>query len=101
MPEPSLDCPRVVALVGEGVAAGVARQVWVRLQFEAGGSRHPFDHPGEPPAVVKGDPRSLTKKERRCLALPLEPTQGPELVTVQRMGAGRAVLDPPHVQTDI
>jgi hypothetical protein len=36
--------------------------------------------------------------KRRRLALPLEPAQGPEFVTAQRMGAGRAVLDPPHMQ---
>ena len=35
MPEPSLGCPCVVALVGEGVAAGVAQHVRMRLEIEA------------------------------------------------------------------
>jgi hypothetical protein len=71
--------------------------VRVRLQFEAGGSRRPFDHPGEACRRERGSPLA-DEDERRRLALPLEPPQGPELVTVQGMGAGCAVLDPPHVQ---
>jgi hypothetical protein len=37
MTEPGLDRPGVVHLVGEGVTAGVAQHMWVRLQFGAGG----------------------------------------------------------------
>jgi hypothetical protein len=47
MAEPCLDCPSVVALVGEGVAAGVAEHVRVNLQFERSGICGPFHHPGE------------------------------------------------------
>src|ERR1700722_10108430 len=47
MPQPSLDRPGVVPFVGEGVPAGVAQHVWVRLDLQAGGGRGPFDQPGE------------------------------------------------------
>ena len=47
MPEPSLNCPGVVPLVGERIAAGMAKHMGVRLQFEAGASGRTLDHPGE------------------------------------------------------
>ena len=48
MTEPSLYRPRIVPLVGEGIAAGMAEHVRVRLQFEAKTSAGgPLDHPGE------------------------------------------------------
>jgi hypothetical protein len=37
----------VVALVGERVAAGVAKHVRVRLELEARGDGRPLDHPGK------------------------------------------------------
>jgi hypothetical protein len=97
MAEPSLDCPSVVPLVGEGVATGVAEHVRVRLQFEARRSSHPLDHPGK---AGRGERRSPLADEdkRRRLAFPLEPAQGSELVAAQGMGARRAVLDPTHMQ---
>jgi hypothetical protein len=65
--------------------------------FEAGGSRCPFDNPGKASGRERGSPLADEDKRRR-LALPLESPQGAEFVAVQRMGARRAVLDPPHVQ---
>jgi hypothetical protein len=44
MAEPSLDRPGVVALVGEGVTAGVAQHVRVRFELKAGAA---LDHLGE------------------------------------------------------
>jgi hypothetical protein len=41
MAQPTLDRPGVVTLVGEGMAAGVAKHVRMRLQLETGaGMRH-------------------------------------------------------------
>ena len=37
MPEPALDRPGVVALVGEGVAAGVPQHVGMGLEFQPSG----------------------------------------------------------------
>jgi hypothetical protein len=48
-----IDCPGVMPLVGERVAAGVAQHARVRLDLEAGSSRHPLDQAN--PAVVNGD----------------------------------------------
>ena len=47
MPPPALDRPGVVPLVGEGVAAGVAQHVGVRLQLQAPAGCGALDHPGE------------------------------------------------------
>jgi hypothetical protein len=40
MAEPSLDCPGVVALMGESVATSVAKHVRMRLELEAGWRQH-------------------------------------------------------------
>jgi hypothetical protein len=85
MAEPCLDCPSVVALVGEGVAAGVAEHVRVCLEVEAGGAGCPFNHPGKAGGRERGCPLA-DKDKRRRLALALEPAQGPELVAAQGMG---------------
>jgi hypothetical protein len=47
MSQPALDCPGVVALVGEGVAAGVPQHVRVGLEFKTGAIRGALDHAGE------------------------------------------------------
>jgi hypothetical protein len=60
MPEPPLDGPGVVAFIGEGVAAGVPKHVGMGLELHAGCIGRPLDHAAKP-AVVNGDPRSLTK----------------------------------------
>ncbi len=61
MAEPSLDCAGIMPVVGEGIAAGMAKHVRVGLQFETQPSAcRPLNHPRKP-AVVNGVPRSLTK----------------------------------------
>ena len=47
MTEPPLDRPGVMPLVGERIAAGVAKHVRMRLQFEAGTNGRALDHPGK------------------------------------------------------
>src|SRR5271170_5435837 len=56
MAEPSLDRPGVVALVGKGVAAGVAQHVRMRLEIEAGAGGGALDHPGEAGGRERGSP---------------------------------------------
>jgi hypothetical protein len=55
-----LNSPGVVASVGQRVAAGVPQHVGVRLDLQIGAGRGALDQRAKP-AVVKGDPRSLTK----------------------------------------
>ena len=45
VPEVVLDCPRVAAIVGELVAAGMAQHVRMNLEREAGLDAKPSDHP--------------------------------------------------------
>jgi hypothetical protein len=45
--EPCLDCPSVVALLGERLAAGVAQHVRMSLEIEARGNRPPLGYPGK------------------------------------------------------
>jgi len=97
MTEPPLDGPGVVALVGKRVAAGVAQHVRMRLEFKAGTGGGALDHPGKAGGGERGAALA-DKDEWGWSALPLQPAQGPELVAAQGMGAGGAVLDPPHVQ---
>jgi hypothetical protein len=71
MAEPCLDCPSVVALVGEGVSTGVAEHVRVRLEVEARGARCPFNHPGKAGRGERGSPLADEDKRRR-LAIALD-----------------------------
>jgi hypothetical protein len=73
-----LDRPGVVALVGQRVAAGVAQHVGMRFDLQIGAGRGALDHAGKP-AVVNGDPRSLTKMNGGGGFSP-EPQQDPQLV---------------------
>ena len=76
MAEPPLDCPGVVALVGERVAAGMTQRVRVRREFKAAGSGRPLDHSSKAGGRKRGS--ALTDEdEGRRRALPLEPAQGP------------------------
>jgi hypothetical protein len=56
-----LDCPRVVTLVGERIAAGMAKHMRVCLQLKAATCRCPFDQPTKASVVNGAPPLSLTK----------------------------------------
>jgi hypothetical protein len=71
VPEPSLDSPGVMPLVGEGVAAGVTEHVRVRLELETGPDRDPLDHAGKAGRCE----RRAALAHGRC-AFALKPSQG-------------------------
>jgi hypothetical protein len=80
MPQPSLDRPDVVPLVGERLTACVAQHVGMGLQHEPGVASGALDHPSE-----AGDgERRPDKGCRRAFAL--KPAQRPQLVA--RIGWG-------------
>ena len=96
--EVCLQGPRVVSLVGQRVAAGVPEHVRVRLEGKLGLDPCPLDHAREP-GGAEGCPALRGEHEGRLgLLLALEPPQRPQLVPEDRMGAGRALLDPAHVK---
>jgi hypothetical protein len=68
VPEPPLNCPRVVA--GEGVAAGVAKHVGVRLELQAGAGSGALDHAGEAGRGERGAALAdEDERRRRAFAL--------------------------------
>jgi hypothetical protein len=86
--------------VGEGVAAGVAEHVRMRVELEAGGTRCPLHHTGEAGRRERGAALAYEEEGRR-FALLLEPPQGSQFVTHERMSAGGAVLDPADVEHEL
>jgi hypothetical protein len=96
--EISLQRPRVVAFVGQRVAASGPEHMRVRLEGELCLPACTLDHPGKP-GGAKGCPALRCEHEGRLgLLLALKPPQRPQLVPKDRMGARRALLDPTHVQ---
>jgi hypothetical protein len=60
MTEPPLDRPGVVPLVGERVAAGMAKHMRMGLQLEAGADGRALNHPGK----ASGRERSAASAKR-------------------------------------
>src|SRR5712672_146928 len=98
MPQPPLDRPGIVPLVGERIAAGVAKHVRVSLRFEAETSAgRTLHHPGK--ARGREWRAALTDEdERRRLALTLQPAKRTQLIALKGMGALGPALDPQDVQ---
>ena len=91
MPEVGLQGTRVVSLVGERVAAGVPEHVRVGLEGKPRLGTCALDHAGE---ASGGERRAALRCEHEGglgLLLALEPPQGPQLVSQDRMRA-RACL---------
>ena len=57
----------------------------------------PLDHPGEPSSRKRRTPFRGEHEEGLGLLLTLEPSQRPQFVPEDRMGAGSALLDPADV----
>jgi hypothetical protein len=67
----------VVALVGQGVAAGVAEHVGMRLEGQLGLPARPFDHAGEPSRTKRCPAFGGEHKGRLRFLFALEPPQRP------------------------
>jgi hypothetical protein len=71
---------------------------WVsKTSRAAGAGGGTLDHPRKADGRERGT-AFADEHEGRRFALPLEPAQGPHLVAEQRVGAGRVILDPPHME---
>jgi hypothetical protein len=64
MTEPALNGPSVVALVGQGIAAGVAEHVRMCLELEAGAGGGALDHPGKAGGRESGAALALQRAVR-------------------------------------
>jgi hypothetical protein len=97
MPEARLDRPRVVAVVGELIAAGMAEHVGVRLDAEIGGNGCPLYHAGE--AWRRQRRTALRDKHKRGLgAFPLMAAELAHFAPAQRVRGRGAILGPADVQ---
>src|SRR5262245_63225012 len=72
--EVSLQRPRVVAFVGQRVAAGMPQHVRVRLECEFGLDRCPFHHAGEPGSAERCPALRGEHEGRLGLLLTLAPS---------------------------
>src|ERR1019366_10156234 len=88
----------VVALVGQGITAGVSKHVWVRLEGQFGLPARPFDHTGEASRTKRCPAFRGEHEGRLWFLLSLKPPQRPQFVSKDRMGAWSALLDPADVQ---
>jgi hypothetical protein len=61
MPEPILNCSRVVAGVGQSIAAGVPQHVDVNFEGKTGALADALDEARLTASVVNGVPRSVSK----------------------------------------
>src|SRR5215831_6026847 len=98
VPEPGLQRPRVVAGIGQGVAAGVAQHVREDGEGHAGAPAEALKQRAE--ALGRHWAAALTGEHmRRCLLLALQTPQRAYLVALHRVDTRRAVLRPADVQT--
>ena len=96
--EVGLQSAGVVALVGQGIAASMPKHVRVRLERQLGLPARPLDHAGEPSCAERCPAFRREHKRRLRFLLAQKPPQRPQFIPEDRMGAGRAFLDPADVQ---
>ena len=92
-----LDCPGVLAVVGELVAAGMPQHVAVDEEREAGSLTSPCDHA----LIASHAQRRQAFGDERVGAgwsFTLEPAQARSSLPSNRMNAGFPALGAPHVQ---
>jgi hypothetical protein len=99
MAEPVLDQPRVVASIGHGIAAGVAKHVSVDPKRQLGAPANGFDEPINGVSRKWTAALSLEDKSTRRIALQL--AQHAQFVAADRVDCGLAVLGPADVQRRI
>ena len=98
MTQVCLQRPRVVAPVCKCVAARMAQHVRVRLDRKFGPGGGSIDHAREASGGEWGAALRCEHEGRLRFLIALEPPESAQLVTDDRMRAGRALLDPADVQ---
>ena len=96
MAQPILDCSRVVACVGQCIAAGVPQHVNVNLEREAGALANALDQPIDGIGGEWGATLGFEYVATGCLALQL--AKGAQLVAADRVGRWLTVLGAADVQ---
>src|SRR5262249_4883874 len=98
VPEPSLQRPRVVTGIGQGIAAGVPQHV----REDREGHSRTLPEACEQRAEALGRHRAAAlggKDVRRCLLLALQAPQSAYFVALERMDAWRTIFRSTDVQT--
>ncbi len=98
MSEVGLQSPRVVPLVGQGVAACVAQHMGMRLERELGFDASTFHHTGKAGSGERAAPFGREHERRLGILFALNPPQCARFVAKDWMGAWCALLDPADVQ---
>ena len=98
MPEPVLERARVDAIVGELVAAAVAKHVRVHREGELGLGADPREQLAESCARHRAATLGGEDIRGRGRLLTLEAAQGAQLATAKRVDALPPLLEPAHMQ---
>jgi hypothetical protein len=99
VPQVGLQAARIVAVVGELVAAGVPQHVRVYLECrEPSRLARTREHLGKTVGGERGTTLGHEHERRRRYLLALETAQGPQLAAGERLRGRRAILPAAHVQ---
>src|ERR1019366_5069643 len=98
MPEPQLQCPRIVTVIGQLEAAGMPEHVGMHRESNLGlytGARDHLAH-----AIGAHRSTAFGYEHEAAMVGPFagKLPECPQLVALHRMGRGRAILGPPDVQ---
>jgi hypothetical protein len=96
--EIGLQGARVVALVGQCIAASVPEHVRMRLEPQLGLGACTLDHASEASGAEGCSPLRREHERRSWFLLALKASQRTQFITEDRMDARRALLDPADVQ---
>ena len=93
-----LQRPGIVTTVGKRVAAGMPQHVRMRLEAKLRLGPSSFEHSGEARGGERCSALRGEHKRRLGVLLALEPPQGLQFITDDRVSARGALLDPADVQ---
>jgi len=97
VPQPILNCPRVMPCIGEGVAAGVPQHVDVHLERETRAYAYALDQAID--GIGCEGSAALSLKHIATASLALQLAKRPQLVAADWMRCRLAILGAPNVQS--
>ena len=101
MAEIGLQRPRIVALVGQRKATGVAQHVRMGRKAELGLDTSALHHARKACRRERRPPLAGEHERRLGILLPLQLAQGPHFIADNGMGRRRALLGPADVQDGV